>query len=92
MKGNHSKLPKLREIPTIKIIWDALLREARRICFAFSREARRIFFWEPYYFLWRRLPHTRDTGPQPAHRAEAALLFLVQEAATHTGYWTSAGA
>ena len=39
----------------------------------------------PYYFLCRRLPHTRCYGPWPARRAEAALLFLVREAATHTG-------
>ena len=46
----------------------------------------------PYYFLCRKLPHTRRTGPRPARRAEVALLFLVQEAAAHTRDWTSASA
>ena len=46
----------------------------------------------PYYFLCRRAAETRDIGLRPACRAEVALLFLVQEAATHTGPLTSAGA
>ena len=50
------------------------------------------FFCEPYYFLRRRPPDTRDAGLRLARRAEVGLLFLAQEAARHTGCWTSAGA
>ena len=32
-----------------------------------------------YYFLHQRLPDTRYTRLRPPHRAEVALLFLVQE-------------
>ena len=46
----------------------------------------------PWYFLRRRLPHTRRTGLRLARRTEVALLFLVREAAAHTPDWTSAGA
>ena len=35
--------------------------------------------------MCRMLPHTRCSGLWLACRAEAALVFLVQEAATHTG-------
>ena len=40
----------------------------------FAPKGRRKFFWEPYYFLYRRAAETRDTGSRPARRAEAALL------------------
>ena len=43
------------------------------------------FFGGPYYFLRRRLLHTRRTGLRPARRAEVGLLFLVQEAGSGGG-------
>ena len=42
--------------------------------------------------MCRRAAEPRYTGFRPARRAEVALLFLVQEAATHTVALTSAGA
>ena len=46
----------------------------------------------PYYFLGKRLPHTRRHWLWLALRAGAAFLFLGQEPATHTAALTSAGA
>ncbi len=37
-----------------------------------SNSARKIF-WEPYYFLCRRVPHTRSHWLRPPHKAEVAL-------------------
>ena len=98
----NKKLPKLREIPTLF----CFARSAEKIFFevltiscAGGRQThgildfgRRVEQRWAYYFLRRRPPDTRDHGLRPARRAEVALLFLVQEAARHTGSWTSAGA
>ena len=46
-------------------------------------------FWNPYYFFYRR---SRRRWLRQARRAEVALLFLAQEAATHTAALTLAGA
>ena len=87
----QKQLPTLRVIPWPHPLFP---REARRKFFFESLTiscaggcrthagldlGRRVEQRWPYYFLCRRLPHTRLHRPRLARRAEVALLFLVQE-------------
>ena len=67
-----------------KALWDSPFARRAEKKITYSHDACRIFF-EPYYFLCRTLPDTRYAGLWLERRAEVALIFLVQEAARHTG-------